>query len=250
MKNRIIALFAIVVSLTAITMYTFTVLKRNAQGQQEQPERVTELPQIANKTSSLQVISYKVIDNEAHFLLKNVSKKDINAFYVTILSNGDGTTYQVELLYSDIKTEISPDQDFTFRAPLEEISRYKNFTLHAVLFADGTSDGEQSYVQEIIEVREGEKIQLIKGLRWIKEITSLPNIESTSEFTNLNQKLSSLYITDKTESQAFNSGLSSGKETLTNYLQKIQTAQDLLKLQSKLESIISRLQNGAKRGRK
>ncbi len=250
MKNRIIALFAVVVSLIAITMLTFTVLKRNAQGQQEQPERVTELPQIANKTFSLQVINYKIIDNESHFLLKNVSKKDINAFYVTILSNGDGTTYQVELLYSDIKTEISPDEDFTFRAPLEEVIRYKNFSLHAVLFADGTSEGEQSYIQEIKEVREGEKIQLIKGLRWINEITSSPNIEFSSGFTNLNQKISSLYITDKTKSQAFNSGLGTGKETLANYLQKIQTDQDLLKLQSKLESIISRLQNEAKGGRK
>ncbi len=205
---------------------------------------------IFNKVSNFRLVKIKTVGKEVHILLKNECGKSINSFYATVGSGEDGNTYNVEFLYSGIKNEISPNEVFTFKISLEEKLYTEGLTLQAVIFADKTEEGEYSILQEMKDIRLGEKTQLIKGLDLLKTHLALLKNNSSLLVENLGVNISSFETKDDTRSSAYNSGLSSGKANLIYYLDNIKNnenksslyvEQELMKLQSKLEGVISKL---------
>ncbi|HMS41887.1 MAG TPA: hypothetical protein PKE69_16775 [Pyrinomonadaceae bacterium] len=210
---------------------------------------------IINKTQLLQIISNEIIDKEVHFLLKNNYSKNINGFYATVGDDKENESYNVELIYSEIKTEISPQGTFILRIPLEDKLYKSGLTLQSVVFTDGSSDGENQYISEIKDIRKGEKNQLTKGLNLLNNYLSSPDNLNSNTIVNLIQSVSTFETTDSTKSSNYNSGMFTGKENLLQYLGQIQKNQkiflqsnkeELLKLRSKLEKYIQKLNGGEK----
>lgn len=207
---------------------------------------------IVNKVPSFQVIDNEIVGNQVNFLLKNTYKKSISSLYVTVGNEKDNSGYYVELAYSDFKTEISPQDTYTLQLSFEDKLYTDGLTLEAVLFTDDTADGESNFIQEMKDQRRGEKTQLTRGLYLLKS-TQFSQANYLSELANIKEKVSSSPVKakDNAESEAFNSGMSFGRDRLIRYIDEIinknnppsfvNIQENISKLQSKLEKIIPKL---------
>lgn len=165
MKNRTIALFVVVVSLMAITLLTFAVLKRNAQGQQKQPERVTELPQVVSKVKNLEIINVSLRgegtpDATASISIKNNSDKPIIA--VAIESGDDKDSSGTSLNGFNEGDEppsivVQPYETFQMDFPLANLRPGFPIRIGGVIYADGMEDGETAALGTMHRQKEHEK---------------------------------------------------------------------------------------------
>jgi hypothetical protein len=151
MKNRIIASFAVIVSLIAITVVTFSLLRHSAQGQKEQPVRVTKLPQVISQVDNLEILSASLRnegtrDAIAVIEIKNNSNKPIIA--VAIVS-GDDKDYSGTSLEGfgegDEPTRIifKPNEIFKMEMPLANVLPGFPIRVSSVMYADGTEAGDE-----------------------------------------------------------------------------------------------------------
>jgi hypothetical protein len=186
-----------------------------------------------------------------HVLLKNISNKAVNGFYVTEgpLYKGDSFFTHIEFLFSDFKDEISPQEVFDFKASTEQLSQEDGFILHAVFFKDGSAEGETKYIREIQDTRQGEKAQLERGIQLIDQILSSPD-KDPFDLKNIQQKLLTFPAKERSRSGNFNSGLVSGTAELKRNFEAIQKnretkslplKEELLKLKVKLEKVTSNM---------
>ncbi len=122
------------------------------------------LPQIENKTQSFQVANLELnAAGDAYLLtLQNTSNKNINGYSI---GTGPGSTVDVELTTAE--RIISPGETTQQRIPVSHL-RGSNIldqplnpiTIRAVLFDDGTSDGDYKAVAPMKQRRFGAKLQL------------------------------------------------------------------------------------------
>jgi hypothetical protein len=189
--------------------------------------------------------------------LKNDYDKSINGFYVTVGSKSEYTSYNIELIYSDIREQILPEETFKLPISLEERLYTDGITLRAVVFTDGTADGELNFIEEMKDVRQGEEFQMQKGLELLKNSNSILSKDFSSKLTNLNYNVASFTTSDKRKSPAYNSGLNSGKERLLYYLEKMRkpntldksnAVPELLKLQTKIEKLVQSIDDSSAKG--
>lgn len=196
------------------------VFNGNSQEPKSSPAQDSKSPnkiKVSNKTASLQIVRVEVVGEKINLLLKNNYSKSINSFY---LSSGT-SQYHAELIYSDIQNEILPNEQYSFSLPVDEKTSSTEVTLRAVLFVDGTDDGEDSSIKEMKGKRFGEKTQFIQGLEWLQQAKEASPSKVVSEVTNLKLKVSSLPDKDDKKSSAVNSGLHFGKQRLLRYIQEI-----------------------------
>lgn len=221
----------------------------SAQVKTIQMEIGKEKVKFFNRTNSFQILSNKIVDDRMQLLLKNNYGKSVNGFYATVGSEKENISYNIELSYSDVRDEIPPQEYFTLYASLDKQLFTEGLTIHAVLFSDGTGDGEEDTIQEMRDIRQGEKFQLTKGLELIRDFWELPPNEFSPRLNDLKFNILSLTTNNKNKSSAYNSGLNYGKERLTLYFDEIQkdknvdvftTKQKFSKLQSKLEVLVSK----------
>ena len=209
---------------------------------------------LTNKTSSLMIIGSEVDRSDetiTHVLLKNVGNKAINGFYITEgpQSKGDSSFSQVEFLYSDIKDEISPGEVFDFKASAARLIEEDGLILHAVFFKDGSAEGEIKYIREVQDIRQGQKVQLERGIQLIDELLSSPNKEFSLNLENIRQKLSGS-TKEQLITKNYDSGLSPGKALLKRefdafqksfYANPAEIRDELLKIKAKWERVVSNL---------
>jgi hypothetical protein len=254
MKNRISVFTAVIILSVAVAFLVFPVLKQTISGQKEDSDKNVSLENknefpIINKTPSFQVISIEITGGNVFLLMKNNYKKSINGFYAAVGNEKDNVSYNIEFLYSGIRTEIPPQDTFTFPITLTDSLYTDGLTFEAVFFSDGTADGEPEFIRYVKDIREGEKFQLAKGVNSLKEYLSSANDKNPVELADLKTEFSSFAVRDNTKSTAYNSGLSSGRGRLVRDVEDMQKRQEstlqsdkqaLLKLQSDLEKLIQK----------
>lgn len=246
-----VVVLTIVFSIVSIIAYQSNSSASLSQTKTKQDEFGKEEVKFFYKTNSFQVINTEIIDDNLQITLKNNYNKSINGFYLTVGNlSGDNSSFDVELLYSDVREEILPNETFVLPVGLGKKLYTEGLTLRAVIFTDGTGDGEPDLIQEKQDVRQGEKFQLNEGIKLLKEFRISQSKNFSSKLESLKLNASSLPTKDTTKSLAYNSGLSSGKETLMYYLNKKQeyetldeltVEQKFLQLQTKLERVVSKL---------
>lgn len=201
---------------------------------------------VFNKTSSFQLISTEISGSNVHFTFKNNYPKSINGFQ---LGNGKNSGAQVELIYSEVSTEIAPGKEYVHRELIKDDLYTEGLTVYAVLFTDGTGDGELAYIKEMQDRRRGEKQQFMEFLDWMQN--SSQRIAS-SDLESIKLQVSSLKTKNERESPEFNAGLHHAKERLKHFLDEISsdetkgtstinTEREIKELQSKLKQIVSKL---------
>lgn len=251
-----LAILSVLLSIIFLVIYQFNSNNTLAQTKTAQNKPMKERVKFFNKTNSFQIINSKVVGQDLRLSLKNNYDKSINGFYATLGSKSENTSYAIDLVYSEIRKEIPPNETFTFPISLEEKPYTEIFTLHAVLFADGSSEGDLVFIQEMKDQRRGEEVQLSRGLSLLKS-TRFSQESYQSNLEEMKAKISSLSTTEETESPAFKSGMSFGKDRLIRYLDEfanktnvssVNVEQNKTNLESKLESLILKPKNRVKIG--
>jgi hypothetical protein len=199
-----------------------------------------------NLTKSFQVAGSKITGDDINLVLQNNYEKSINGFYVRE-GAAEATTTNVELIYSDNRTEIAPGETFELLLGARERIYTEGITISAVMFTDGSSDGDPEIIQGIIDVRQGERIQMEVGLKLFRESAEK---DYESRMAYLKRHISELRTKEESRSVDFNAGLFYGKERLKLYLKDIEklaesVAPDIVsefsKIQQKLERVVPKL---------
>lgn len=152
MRSRTITFFAVAICLITIALLAFTVLKRDAQGQQEQPERVMELPQIVSKISNLRIVNAKVESegkSEARAILEieNTSDKSIVAIAIESGDDKDASGTNLNGFNEGDKPPtivVKPSEIFKMEMPLANLRPGFPIRVSGVMYADGTEEGEKA----------------------------------------------------------------------------------------------------------
>jgi hypothetical protein len=227
------------------------------------PLRQSTNPRILNKTRAFEVVSQK--RNGQHFLLnlKNGYSKNIIGYTVT---QGADTPTSAEVsieedfIYGD--KVIAPGETYAVRIPISEqqssigkvSTQEQDINVLAVMFDDGTSDGDSKSITKTKDRRRGELIQLERILPLFQAILDLPDADIPEALDRLESQIAALpEISENGLSPSARSGLKGGKEMLlpaaqmlrrnrkimsTDYLRK-----ELTEIKSHYERAIAKLRD-------
>lgn len=133
---------------------------------------------IVSKTTAIRIISTEKTNLGAASVLvvqlQNASDKDIKA--LTISSGPTWVTKDYLMSEESLSAgavlsqliPISSDPSGDFKITFEPA---KEFSVVAVLFADGTGDGESRFVNMLVDKREGIRFQAKRILPWLKKLS-------------------------------------------------------------------------------
>jgi len=208
-----------------------------------------DLPQVKNGTRSFQLVSKELRQFGEEFVvleMKNVSRKGITAYSISANPNGrtdtdynisghviaPGETEEIEIPRATVNAADSTDSRGEIR-------------ILAVVFEDGTSEGDPAITSWIRERRLGEKFQFRRIERLLRDTISA--LVSTENLKSLRASIASLpEDSGDLDSTAFRSGLHAAKEdglTLIDRLEKTHLttkagSQNIISLRDGLNDIL------------
>jgi hypothetical protein len=117
--------------------------------------------EIANRTQALSVIKAERGSNEFSITLKNNSAKTITAFSI---SPSKGFTITEEFVLAEISDiGIPPNELFSKTYPTLNSTKPESIEIKALIFDDGTAEGDTRAVRQIEDSRLGQQIQPASG---------------------------------------------------------------------------------------
>ncbi|MEK6303970.1 MAG: hypothetical protein AABO41_24970 [Acidobacteriota bacterium] len=185
-----------VVCICAMVLSTGWMTRKGAN----RPPQQNSTPRLHNRTRSFEVIQMKFENSSAVVLtLKNGYTKNITAFAVAV----NRSSTQSDFLYSEGEdwSGIAPGAVHTVHVGMERSSNPEvaaqegiNIRVLAVVFDDRTSDGDQKMAAEILDMREGSKIQLTRIIDLIdRELKSTAKVDDGA-VDHLRSQISALPI--------------------------------------------------------
>jgi hypothetical protein len=207
------------ICLAVVSASAWTLRTRVPAGQEN------EVP-VGNKTQSFQVIRAVVNEGTVRISLKNGYRKAINGF---TLSGGGTSGVQVDFTETD--DVIAPGEIYEYRDSVKNlqsssgsITNTLNLRVLAVVFEDGTGDGEKFAVDEIRDRRLGEKRQLSRLLPLINQALNSSDADMPAALKLLKAQVSSLPVNPGSgDLVGITGGLHHGKEDV---LVKIRTLEE------------------------
>ena len=161
---------------------------------------------ITNKTQALQVVNAEAVGGNLHLSLKNSFGKNITAYTVSV----GNVKMEEDFIYSD--RAITPGETYKTEIPIPASG--PDTAILAVVFEDKSIDGDTEVAASIKDRRLGEKLQLTRILRLMRDSANLDELKS---------KISALSETVETGlSPAVKSGLHNGKEDVLRAIQKLE----------------------------
>lgn len=168
-------------------------VKRNRYNTQ-QPEgfikpidKVEDL-KVVNKTSNFIVTEIKKnSDKIFEIIFKNQYSKRITGFEISIA----GTRVQTELILGGDEQEFIPPGSVYPKAYAAQAELYKyGIQILAVMFDDGSSDGDITYIKEIKDYRLGIKIERERVLSLLEPIINSKNQDTSTALEAMEAQLS------------------------------------------------------------
>lgn len=152
-------------ALTIVLVVAFNaILNARNSGPSTAPKRLSVLSQ----TRGEEVLAAEVLDNLVTIKLKNNHKETITAFAISF----DDVAIKEDFAYSEVNLGIEPgdtfEKSYSFAAPSNS-SELPSLHLLAVLLKDGTKDGDSRIAKEIRDERLGEKVQIFRMLKTLKQ---------------------------------------------------------------------------------
>ena len=87
---------------------------------------------------------------------------------------------------------IAPGATYVENLPIQADTQALGIGVLAVVFEDGTSEGEQRFIREITEKRSGEEVQIKRVLSLITKTLDLPATQMMEEIHTLKSRIASL----------------------------------------------------------
>ncbi|HEX8565584.1 MAG TPA: hypothetical protein VF648_07925 [Pyrinomonadaceae bacterium] len=247
--SLIIGVFTIIVTVITLVLFVLQANQKDKQvistsdGISNQQKEI----KVITKAGFFQIVRTEVSGSNVSLIFKNNYPKSINGFHVKI---GGKSGAQVELIYSETRTEIAPGEEYVYRAIMNNDLYTEGLIMSSVLFTDKSGDGEMADVKDMLDRRRGEKYQFEQILNLLKK-NKLSSDVSSYDWENIKSKIPSLSKEIKNESPAFNAGLHHGKQRLKQFFEEMEDDQSLLApanqkgkildLHFKLEKIVSKL---------
>ncbi|HEX8128889.1 MAG TPA: hypothetical protein VF527_07295 [Pyrinomonadaceae bacterium] len=248
MSHKLTAFQKTFLTVTLISVSCLTLLVSNysaTRGSSIQENR----PQIINRTSGFQLSSLTEKDGDYVMLLKNNYSKNINGYIIGIGSSGkvsvDLTIGSHLIIPRGVAEERIPISNL--RDSSQGGMLHRSITILAVLFEDGTSEGEALAIAEIKERRAGTKIQLKRILSVIQgSLSSRVSMKPTTIGRLKEQIISLSEEAEDTTSTHAKKGFRSAKEDALMRLQNLEQSdiglqEGLTRLKNDIEKRIARL---------
>jgi hypothetical protein len=142
---------------------------------------------LVNNTEALALVGQEVIDGSARLQFKNISAKDLNGFVL-----GLPNRKQIEIDTTTGDRVIAPGevQDIEIPGPLPTI------TILAVIYADGSLEGDQLTVAELRDRRSALKAELKRMLGLVVAEAQSRDADIPGAFDRLKSAMSKLPSTD------------------------------------------------------
>ena len=158
--------------------------------------RVEDL-KITNKTQHFHIVSIeKTSNNDIRISLRNDYDKKIIGYALSMGSNVTIGDY----IFSERDESISPgniEEDYQGIGIDPELNA-KGIVILAVMFEDGTSDGDPVHIQEIAQHRLGGKMQMEQVLSMLEKVKTLPKDKMTAELNRIKAELKPVEDKDST----------------------------------------------------
>lgn len=169
-------------------------------------------------------------------VFRNVSTRDINGFVLAIPGGGE-VTYDTTAGDRVIASQATQDLEIPVGSEVPEI------TIRAVMFADGSVEGNEITVAQVKLRRSALKRELKRGLALLKEAARSADADSPTIFDKLESAVSNLEVDPSLRSQ--NSGLIEAKQDLAVAISEVHTRQErngYLKQRERLQELCDRIE--------
>jgi hypothetical protein len=246
-RRRSRVLVVTVVCICAVVLGTGWMTRKGAN----RPPQQNSAPRLQNRTRSFEVLQIKLEDRGVVLTLKNGYTKNITAFAVSV----NRSSTQTDFLYSEGEdwSGIAPGAVHTINVGMERSSNPEvaaqegiNIRVLAVVFDDRTSDGDQKMAAEILDMREGSKIQLTRIIGLVdRELKSTAPVDDGA-VNHLRSQISALPI-ESPDSVTESTSLRSQKYEALRRLDdqansSVETARErMIRLKAACEELLARL---------
>ena len=155
-----------------------------------QPVDAAFVPTVESKTQALQVLSVTRRDPYVLIKIKNVSDKKIYSFSMSYHRNGQALLFS--FIMSDTRTALMPGEvykyDYAF-FPNSSLAR-EPLTFGAVLFEDGTGDGQPETVKTLQDLFLTNRKELEHVIALLQAASKSPRVETVDDLRGLLRKVS------------------------------------------------------------
>lgn len=216
-------------------------------------------PKIVNRTKALSVVKAEQGFNELSITLKNNSAKRVTAFSI---SPSQGFTIIEEFVLAEISDiGVAPNALFAKSYPTLLSTQPRSIEIKALIFDDGTAEGDAVAVRQIEDSRLGQQIQIQRAVKELKKFLANGSRDISDFKKNLNSVLNSSdddtlnILTELKPSRAttkqpisadLREGLDNGRQSVLRRLAEAETngADDsFLELKKNYERILDRNPN-------
>lgn len=225
------------------------------RGNRSAPQQNAPL-QITNRTEALSVIKAEPGPNEFSITLRNNSAKTITAFSI---SPRKGFTITEEFVLAEISdVGIGPDAVFSKTYRTLNSSQPESIEIKALIFDDGSAEGDARTVRQIVDSRLGEQIQLRRAVKELEKFLAKGSRDAAEFKRNLNNALNSSdddtlsilaelkpsrAITNQPLSDDLREGLINGRQSVLRRLSEAESDgsnDSLLELKKTYERVLGR----------
>ncbi|SRR6266404_392722 len=189
-----------------------------------------DLPQVKNGTRSFQMVSKELKQFGEEFVvleMKNVSRKGITAYSISADPNG-----RTDRDYSISGHVIEPGEIEEIEIPrtavksADLINSPGEIRILAVVFEDGTSEGDPAICSWIRDQRRGKKVQFRRIEQLLRRAINANDAPTLANLKTLRDSIASLpETTGEMDSAAFRSGLRGAKGLVVNLIDRLETTQ-------------------------
>jgi hypothetical protein len=167
----------------------------NSTSQTPAPEAVEPVdasfvPTVESRAQALEVISVTRHDPFLRIRLKNVSDKNICGFRMRYHKSGAAILFSYVM--SDTKTTFAAGEVYRYESPFSTTSSLAREPLvfEAVIFEDGTGDGEEDKVKGLQNLFLTSRKELEHVMALVQASLSSPNVETVESLRELQTKMS------------------------------------------------------------
>jgi len=193
-------------------------------------ERVVQLPinVMVSEGLKLEIAEVKHHPNDVvEVTMRNGYRKDITAIAA---SAGDIQSFHTDYIYaeSEANQKLAPGaSDMFLYAPSRALGLLPEIVVSAVVFSDGTSNGDRSEIAYILDKRHGMKIQLNRINPYLKSLGKAKGALIRPQLRNL-KVIAEALATDKDGdgspmSSGLEVGLAHGRAFILKYLSRLES---------------------------
>jgi hypothetical protein len=155
-----------------------------------EPVDATYVPPVDSKTQALEIVSVMRRESFVRVRVKNVSDKNIYSFRMAYYKSGQALLFS--FVMADDKTALAPGEIYKYDYPFIYNSAFARepLTFQAVLFEDGTGDGEPDKVKSLQDLFIASRKELEHVIAVLQTAIASSEVETVASLSTLLNTLS------------------------------------------------------------